>query len=148
LYGTGALDEAEVTLHRAAVAAEAQRDDALLADAWTLLGRIVGTKRGLLAPGEPWCACAGAAIERLGGDDRHEAAPLRTRALLAQPGRMQSTRTSTPRNRLCSPPATAAPCATPSRPRCASSAAPPRRSSRIAARSPPPSGSCMSTSRR
>jgi tRNA A-37 threonylcarbamoyl transferase component Bud32/tetratricopeptide (TPR) repeat protein len=82
LYRTGPLDDSEETLNRAAVAAEAVRDDGLLADNWTLLARLVGFRRGRPADGKKWLAYSGAAIERLGGDDRRESSRLEVAALL------------------------------------------------------------------
>jgi serine/threonine protein kinase len=83
LYRTGPFDEAEQTLDRAAVAAEAVHDDSLLADAWTLQGRLIGFRRGRPTDGARWLAYAGAAIERLGGDERRESFRLEVAALLA-----------------------------------------------------------------
>jgi tetratricopeptide (TPR) repeat protein/predicted Ser/Thr protein kinase len=85
-YSAGEGDGGEATLHAAAMAAEAARDDGLLADAWTLLGRLLGFKRSRPAEGKRWLAYADAVLLRLGGDEEREINRLNTLAVIAQWG--------------------------------------------------------------
>jgi len=66
----------EATLHEAATAAVAARDDGAAADAWTYLSYLAGFDGGRHSEGERWSRYAAAAIQRLGGDDVREARRL------------------------------------------------------------------------
>ncbi len=82
LYRRGHLEKqvgqstAEATLHDAAIAATAARDDETAADAWTYLSFVAGFDGGRRGEGQRWSRYAAAAIERLGGDDLREARRL------------------------------------------------------------------------
>jgi tetratricopeptide (TPR) repeat protein len=78
--GAGDLTKAEAALHEAAGAAQDARDDAVAADAWTALVRVVGFNLDRPAEGRVWARYAQAAIERSGGDDEREANRLRALA--------------------------------------------------------------------
>jgi tetratricopeptide (TPR) repeat protein len=85
-YLAGDLSSGEESLHAAALAAEAAGDDGLLADVWTLLGRLVGSRRYRPAEGRRWLAYAEAALRRAGGDDERESARLYALSTVAHAG--------------------------------------------------------------
>ncbi len=66
-------EDAEAALRKAAIAAEAARDDALLADARVLLVTVVGARQHRTREGELWAELAGAALDRLGEEPAREA---------------------------------------------------------------------------
>jgi tetratricopeptide (TPR) repeat protein/predicted Ser/Thr protein kinase len=82
-YLAGALASAEATLHAAGIAAAATGDEGLLADVWTLLGRLVGFRRYRPDEGRRWLAYAEAALRRAGGDDEREVLRLHALAVVA-----------------------------------------------------------------
>jgi eukaryotic-like serine/threonine-protein kinase len=66
-------EDAEAALRKAALAAEAARDDALLADSRVLLVSVVGARLQRTREGELWAELAGAALDRLGEEPAREA---------------------------------------------------------------------------
>jgi eukaryotic-like serine/threonine-protein kinase len=81
----GAHDFAQAgrSLHEAAAIAVETGDDAVTADAWTLLIRMVGFQESRPDEARRWARYAAGAIHRLGGDDEREATRLRALATVA-----------------------------------------------------------------
>jgi tetratricopeptide (TPR) repeat protein len=82
-YLAGELATAEATLHEAAIVAENGADDLLLADIWSLLGRLTGFRLYRTEEGRRWLAYTEAALQRAGGDDQREIERINALAVIA-----------------------------------------------------------------